>query len=482
MYQTPNKMTLRQDWLVHIFILLIVVIVNVIRFIGLEQSPPGFHVDELSGAVTVQCLSQEGIDAVDNPFPLFADLNYGSPKPPTYIYPAVVWTKMFGYSIQSFRAFSGFITVCAIMGLFLLAARLFSIQTAFWVVLTASISPFVFQVSRIALEACLAPCMIIWGMYFFLRSDKWYNAVLSGIFLVLAMYSYPPARLFVPLLFLPLVCLRFSLFKINLRFLCLVSGVMILTGIPLAIGILNGEYMGRFNKISIFSREFLSESGKSKSAADLSGIFISNYLKHLNPDFLFFSGDTNYVYSTGRFGLLSWLDSIALLSGGMILISYLLKRSIWRSAMPRRSAGVIGFLIAGVMLSIVPSALTWQDIPHSLRIICVWPFLALLLGYILFQTSELVGQFRYLILGLACFFIWSYGRHYFLTYPSQAYWMFNGLTKEEVLNAKSREDWVRFMYKYRHKNFHLRYYLMNYLKGQNCSTTQKIWKEVHKIQ
>ncbi|MGE0269207.1 MAG: ArnT family glycosyltransferase [Candidatus Omnitrophota bacterium] len=482
MEQTANRNTSSLNWLTSITILLIVIAVNVIRFIGLEQSPPGFHVDELSGAVTVQCLSQEGIDALDNPYPLFAGLNYGSPKPPTYIYPAVLWTRLFGYSIFSFRALSGFITVLSIIGLFFLSARLFSIHTAYWVILTASVSPFVFQVSRIALEACLAPCFIIWGIYFFVRSDKYINAVISGLLFSAAMYSYPPARLLIPLLILPLICLRWSSGQRNLYFIGTVLITLALVSVPLVSGTLNGEYAGRFNKIGIFSDDFLAKSGKSKTLVDLAGIFIGNYWKHLTPEFLFFSGDANYVYSTGQFGLLSWLDSAALLTGGIFLISYVIRKLKNQTVVSQGRECVIIFLITGIALSIVPSALTWQDIPHSLRIICIWPFLSLLTGYIIDHLSGKIHLARYPLIVLACVFIWIYGRHYFLVYPEQSYWMFNGNTKDEVLNAKSQKDWMKFVFRYRHQNFHLRYYLMNYLKGQNCPSSQKIWKEVHKMQ
>lgn len=482
MEQTANRILSPLNWLTGIAILLIVIAVNTIRFIGLEQSPPGFHVDELSGAVTVQCLSQEGIDALDNPYPLFADLNYGSPKPPTYIYPAVLWTRLFGYSIYSFRAFSGFITILSIIGLFFLSARLFSIHTAYWVILTASVSPFVFQVSRIALEACLAPCFIIWGIYFFVRSDKYINAIISGVFFSAAMYSYPPARLFIPFLILPLIYLRWNLGQRNFYFIGTVLFTLALVSFPLVTGTLSGEYAGRFSTIGIFSDEFLAKSGKSKTVTDLTGIFIHNYLKHLNPEFLFLSGDTNYVYSTGHFGLLSWLDSAALLTGGILFVFYVIGKWTNKTAGIQGREAVIIFLITGIFLSIVPSALTWQDIPHSLRIICIWPFLSLLTGFIFDRLAGKIHLARYPVIALACVFIWVYGKHYFLVYPSQSYWMFSGNTKGEVLDAKSQEDWMKFMVRYRHQNFHLRYYLMNYLKGQNCSSTQKIWKEVHKIQ
>ncbi len=50
------------------------------------------------------------------PMPCIADTGYGSPKPPTIFYFSVLWTKLFGFSIASFRAITGFITVWTIIG------------------------------------------------------------------------------------------------------------------------------------------------------------------------------------------------------------------------------------------------------------------------------------------------------------------------------------------------------------------------------
>ena len=57
--------------------------------------------------------------------------------------------------------------------------------------------------------------------------------------------------------------------------------------------------------------------------------------------------------------------------------------------------------------------------------------------------------------------------------------MFNGFTKDEALRAKTREDWTLFIARYRFQNFHLRYYLMNHLEGQTCSSTQQLWKSIY---
>jgi len=64
-----------------------------LHFYQINKIPYGYHVDEMSGSVALGCMATEGVDAHNVKYPLFADLNYGTPKPPTYLYPALLWAK-----------------------------------------------------------------------------------------------------------------------------------------------------------------------------------------------------------------------------------------------------------------------------------------------------------------------------------------------------------------------------------------------------
>ena len=462
-------------------ILIVILLMNVVRFLGLDNSPPGFHVDELSGAVTVQCLEQEGIDALDNPYPLFADLNYGSPKPPTYIYPAILWTKIFGHSISSYRAFSAFIAFAGILGVFFLAWELLGLKVAVWSVLFASVSPTVFQVSRIALEAGLAPLFILWGTYLCIRFRNYAAAAMAGACFAAAMYSYPPARLFVPVYVVALLIVRWLQGQRHYQHIIVMLVALSVVNVPLVQGTLSGEYMGRFHKIGILSEDFLRQQGKGRNIPDVAAVFLDNYRQHLSPGFLFREGDQNYVYSTGRFGLLSWVDTVALVLALALFVGVAASAG-YRARVLRKGEGwTIALLGTAIMLSIVPAALTWQDIPHSLRMILYWPFLAILNGLVLARMSVGMRWLPVPVLGLVFAFVYIYLNHYFKVYPERSYYMYSTYTKEEVARAKTREDWMKFLYRYRRQNFHTRYYLMNFLEGQTCSSSQVAWKEVHKI-
>src|SRR5207247_1633371 len=101
-------------------IVLIILVSNTLRFYKLGDVPDGYHVDELSASVCVQCLATEGVDAHLQPYPFFSDVNYGNPKPPTYLYPCMMWSKIFGFSEASFRAFSAFVFTITLVGIFFL--------------------------------------------------------------------------------------------------------------------------------------------------------------------------------------------------------------------------------------------------------------------------------------------------------------------------------------------------------------------------
>ena len=149
-------------------------------------------------------LRKAGCDAELTPWPLFGFMEYGQDKPPTYVYPGILWAKVFGATVPSLRAYSVFVLLIGILGLFFLSKQLFGLGFAGVVVLAATCSPWAWVVTRVALESYFAPVFAIWGLYFFWRSNYWWDWALAGFFFVCAMYTYPPARLQIPLMMVTL--------------------------------------------------------------------------------------------------------------------------------------------------------------------------------------------------------------------------------------------------------------------------------------
>ena len=52
--------------------LYLIILFNVLRFLGLEISPPGFYADESYGATQVMCIRETGADFFGHFLPLFA--------------------------------------------------------------------------------------------------------------------------------------------------------------------------------------------------------------------------------------------------------------------------------------------------------------------------------------------------------------------------------------------------------------------------
>ena len=293
-------------------IIIAIVVMAALRFWRLDSIPYGYHVDEVSGAVTMNCYATQGCDAEARPWPLFGFIEYGQDKPPTYIYPGLLWAKFFGTTVPSFRGFGVFGLTVGLIGLFFLGRTIGGLGLGLITVLAAACSPWMWCVSRVLMESYFAPVFVIWGLYFFWRSSAWWDWALAGFFFACAMYSYPPARMQVPLMMATLWFYEWGRRPIRWQSHLSFVSVFILSLLPLAANYLHGSLSRRFNMISIFSKDYLHSLGSTGTPWDIICIFFHNYFLHLSPDFLFFTGDPSYVHSTRHLGIFSFLDISAL--------------------------------------------------------------------------------------------------------------------------------------------------------------------------
>lgn len=464
-----------------IYALLGLVIVGALsaRFVRLDQAPMGFHVDELSHAVIIQCLETEGVDIYGEPAGLFGDANYGNQKPPTSIYFGALWGKLFGYSITSLRAMNGFKICLTILGLFFLARWLAGWRYGLMCVFLAAISPWAFQLSRIAIESIFLTAFMVWGIFLFLRFKNVFSYAFSGLLFAGAMYSYPPARLQIPLLVITLIILKYYLQGLTWRGFISFGLALVIVNIPLVWMTLSGELMGRFDLISIFSHEYHKTLGLAGTPLEVAGLFVKNFFVHLDPRFLFLKGDDNLVYATGQFGQLSWVEALLLIVGATVFLwkkastpdqdMFLRKERLW-----------LIFLLANILICVIPAALTWQDIPHSLRVQAMWPLMVLLSGFVLDKAVQRFFIVLPAAIVLAVLFGLVYYPHYFNEYPGKTTGWFSYHSKLMAESAREITHWRKFVSIQRHQNFHMRYYLMNYKEGETCGSTLKVWNAVIK--
>lgn len=445
---------------------------TIVRFIGLETAPPGFYNDEAHIAAHVICLSRTGHDAGGQDWPLFSGAGGGGYATPTHLYPAAVWVRIFGTSIAAFRAYAAMTMCIAIAGMFFFSRLFLGARGATYVALSASISPWIFQFSRLAVDD---PAMFLlgmcWGMYFFFRSTRSIDAILAALFLSAAAYAYPAGRIVLPLLMLPMIWLKLTRMKISRRYFVAFMLALAAFCLPLVDQIVSGTLMNRYTVVGIFSAHYRRVHALPWSATW--GVFLRNYLLHLRPGYLLAHGDANLRHSTRFSGELSWLDIAALASGIVCLVvsSIRLRKFPW--------SGWPMFCLAGFLIGIIPAALTWEGIPHSLRSAACWPFVCMLSGYIVMKFEQRWPATLPLFAAIALIYAIAFTRNYFLDYPRRSARAFQASVKQAAEYGRQTGNWQPFRAAARANDYDdgaQAYFLMAY-GSKSCDEARAITSE-----
>ncbi len=467
----------------HIFPLLLVglvIAVNVTRFINIEMVPNGFQVDEQVQTVALGCLAQDGSNPLGSGyFPLFGYTSFSTPISPTYMYPGAAWVKLFGFALPSLRSFTAFLIILALLGLFMTGRHLGGTRLGLWVLLAASISPWIWTMSRVAWDSLAFLPYFTWGLFFCLRGQRLWHFIMAGVLLSAAAYSYPPARLMVPLFLVPMSVYGFTRLNWTLpRFAAGAFG-FIAASIPLMIAYLTDPSLSaRFSAVSIANPEFLANTSGAGWLPPVLAAAIKNYMVHLQPDFLLFKGSPlNRTLTTGHQGVMSWLDMAAVIAG----LGWAAAK--WRASrkFPAKSSfAFFGFLAAGILIGILPAAFVAIDNPHPLRTIGAWPFAMLATGFILHKATGQWPWRQWAALGVAAVFMAVFLKQYFGTYPKESEGWFSAWSIDEARHAKTDEDWMKFLYRYHGTMFLSRYALMRY-HGDSCAQARTTWEKLYPV-
>ena len=455
-----------------LFLAVFIIVVNVLRFSSLGNIPHGYHVDEYAAAVNLQCMGQEGTGAFGNKFHVFLQQGFGTPKPPAYWYPALLWTKFFGYKVESIRAFSAFAVVVGVLGLFLLGNMIGGFSAGLWTALAATVSPWSWVLGRLGFESFFAPVAVIWGTWFFFRKKGRWDDGWAGLCFCAAAYFYPPARAFVPLFLISLWIYEVFITRRQHRW-WLLAAALIIPAIPLIKAQHDGELSFRLNEVVIWNHAYLTTIGKSGNIFDLCGVFLLNYFKHLDPRFLFVTGDPDFTHSTQRIGLLSWLDIGAWVILALGLLCWGI-RSV-QDVNPWKKYGQwLALSFFCFLLGIFPAALTYLDIPNNLRMCLGWPFICLITGLTISYVSR-----RFFLAGVLMALLVTanaglFLNDYFKYYPERSKGMFSYWIDDEAKTLKTQQDWIEFLVKYHHFDYHVRYYMMHDL-GQGCAQSWQVY-------
>lgn len=369
----------------------------VLRFWQLGTNPPGLYWDEVSIGYNAYSILKTARDEYGNFLPLtFRSLD--DYKPPVYVYASVPSIALFGendFAVRFPSALSGFLLVPITYFLTqkLFSSKKLSIASAFFL----AISPWHIQFSRAGFEANLMVFLISLGLLFFFQSKrKVHYLIFATICWGLALNTYHAAKIFLPILTLALTIIwkkEIVSFSKKLIFPLI---ILVLSTIPIFSNLNNNLIRGK--AVSIF--------GKNKPFE----AFISGYLSHYSPNFLFVTGDLIGRHAVTGMGELYAFELPLVFLGIIFLI--------------RQKTSVSKFLILWFLVSPIPAAFSTPT-PHALRSLTFFPLLSIIsaLGLREFASFRIKKDFKFILAStlvlIAAYNIMAYLHLYWKHYPKE---------------------------------------------------------------
>jgi 4-amino-4-deoxy-L-arabinose transferase-like glycosyltransferase len=341
----------------NIILILILLFGCFLRIYQLNNNPYGFFCDEASIGYNAYSLLKTGTDEYGTKWPLFFKA-FGEYKSPVMTYATIPFVAAFGMNEFSVRLSSAIWGIIGIYAIYILAGVLFNKKIGLLSALFLAVSPWHIHLSRVSLEGLMSyVSFTIFGVSFwvlYIRHRSLRFGVLSTIFLVLAVYSYFPARVFVPILGIVMLLASVkTLFHQKRHFFILAIFTTVLL-FPLFHHMITGQGMSRWELVK----------GKNDLIAT-----IQKYTHYYSYDYLFSKGDIDFPgqfitrHSIRGLGQL-YLFQLPLLFFGLIEL-----------IMCRPSRLIKVTLFVWLLLYPVPDLFTAQTSPYATRsIIGVVPF------------------------------------------------------------------------------------------------------------
>jgi len=344
-------------------LVLIILIAAFFRFYQLDFIPAGVYHDEAING------NDAFLSLKDGNYKMLYPENNG--REGLFIWLISLSFSIFGISIWSLKFISAIIGTLTVLGLYLFTKELFSLNAnhksqAINIALLSSfflaISFWHTNFSRIAFRAILVPFLLTYSFYFLIKGFKEQKDAylkIAGFVFGLGIYTYTVFRLAVLLLGVILL-LFYVLYKRKNFFknaFHLLLAILIIS-IPIGMYYLNNpaSFLGRTGQVSVFAQENPIKA------------FIQSMLVHL-ASFNFY-GDANWRHNLSTSPQLLISVGILFLVGIFIsfreLISSLKQKSY--------SLSIIHLiLISWLLIMTIPAALTYEGIPHALRMIGTIP-------------------------------------------------------------------------------------------------------------
>jgi len=348
----------------HLILAAIILIAAVLRVYKLDTIPPGLWPDE----------ALNGTQALGEPLKLYYPENNG--REGLIMALDAFSFKILGVSMFAFRLVPAIIGIFTVLGVYLLAVEIFrkkniGLMAAFF---TAT-SFWHINFSRINFRAIMLPLILCYSFYFLFlgwRNKKIWPFIASGVVFGIGFYTYTSFRLAPLILFAWLFIAWLASRKAKAQKGFAISGAAMLlatffTALPIGLYFLLGhmsEFMTRMGGISVFAQP------------DPTFSFIESLLRHLamfnfygDPNMRHnYSGDPQLFFPVGILFLIGFWQTLKNITNNI------LQRG-WEKLLPGAT------LLIWFFVMILPGALTYEGLPHALRVIGVIPVCYIFAAY-----------------------------------------------------------------------------------------------------
>ncbi len=397
----------------------------VLRFYSLGSVPVSLHRDEAFLGYNGYSILKTGKDISSNFLPIHLESFLFSPA--GYSYLSIPFIAIFGLNEFSIRLASALFGTLTIILIYFISLELFKENKGkYWIALLGafflSIMPWHINLSRVAVENTIVVFFASLGVYLYLKyleKKKFVLLLFSFISFALNFFIYQAPRAFLPL-FLPFLVLTST--SIRNTFSNRIQTILyfLLIALPVIFILLSPTLSIRIQILSIFQHpqtklvigeQLVNDTVLGLPTAvsrvfhnKISGyslLFLDNYFSHLSYDFLFSDGGLPDRFKIPNSGLLYIYQLI------LIVVAFV--------TTAQKYPKVNIFLFGWIGLSLLGSALTFDDVPNLQRTLIAAPPFAILSGYGAFVIVDKVRKNKYFLFltGIFCF-IAIYSLFYFL--------------------------------------------------------------------
>lgn len=410
----------------------IIILATVLRTVNLNRVPSELFGDELDAGYQAYSILKTGRDIRGYKFPIYFH-SLSESKAPLYLYSTVPFVAIFGLNEWGVRLPSVFFGMIGILFIYLLTKKIFSDEKiAIFSLLACSILPWHIHYSRAGLEETLLMALVIGGIYFFIQSfNKNHLLLLSILFFILSVYTYPTAVIFTPIIFFTLVAMfRKEIIHFKRNYVIAAMFLLVIGTLPFLKGYFGtGQSQERFSKISIFTDQksidkiitkrinsSINERFFHNKITQFSSAFLENYLTSFSPQFLFLKGDPSFRHNSDQGEIL-----LAFAPFFVIGLYELLRQLKDKKYL---------FTLSWLLVSPVSSALTSDGATHAGRLFVMIPPLVIIIGLGLFKVfnfrNKIGNIFKLLSIVLISLSFIFYLHQYFYHYPKDSwqYWQY----------------------------------------------------------